>query len=551
MAMGPPSMKGRSSKTDSAQFNPMSARRLLVLTGIGMILVGMIFGNIFAVFVLHQNAAQVGASLTAAANGALAGDVSAVSSNFQKTGGFLENRGTKVDTHVHLIGFGYLALMLAMLQPWVALSAATRRRLAWLFLFGGSLLPVGVFLIHYVGLAYSPLRAIGWASIFADLGGLLVLLATVGYLAGLWRHFQRPTQGGAQDNLINDRSLAGRRLLAGGLLLVLVGFAHGAYYAAADLYRHEAADYTILWHMSSAAAAQNATKVNQALFDYGQLQGEKAVNIAAHAHFIEFGILAMILAFFQPYVNLSTTWKQRWGNVLLLGSALLPVCVLLEIKYGLLAGGVADVGGLLVILALLAMWIGIVRYTGSLDSGIGAGTSDPSNAETSITMSRSRRLLLLGGIALASLGMGYGLWYAVFAEHQALDGIGASLATGFTAAAERNPAVAESALQQYREAKYTYDRQVDVHGHWIGLALLLIVLGIGFDRTGFTEKPRYLLALGVLLGSLIFPLGVLLQTSSHGPGPRAVAILGSGLVIVALAGITLGLARGRPATEVA
>jgi hypothetical protein len=46
-------------------------------------------------------------------------------------------------------------------------------------------------------------------------------------------------------------------------------------------------------------------------------------------------------------------------------------------------------------------------------------------------MNGARRLLILGGIALALWGMSYGLWYAVFAEHQALDGIGISLATGF------------------------------------------------------------------------------------------------------------------------
>lgn len=352
-------------------FAPMSARRLLTLTGIGMILVGMIFGDIFAVFVLHQNAARVGSSLAAAANAAVAGDAAAVVANFKSTGEFLENRGTKVDTHVHLIGFGYLALMLAIVQPWVALSEMARRRLAWLFLFGGVLLPAGVFLIHYVGLAYSPLAAIGWASIFADLGGLLAMLAAFAYLAGLVKHFRGAGSTGVQDNLLDDRSSAGRRLLAGGLFLVLAGFAHGAWYAGADLYRHEAADYTILSQMSSAAAAQDSAQVSRSLQEYGQLQGDKAVKIAAHAHIIEFGLLAILLAFFQPYVNLSEIWKRRWAGVLLLGSALLPVCVLLEIRFGLLAGGLADLGGLLVIVALLAMWIGMVRYTGSLDAACG------------------------------------------------------------------------------------------------------------------------------------------------------------------------------------
>ena len=352
---------------EGTAFARVSARRLLTLAGIGMILAGMIFGDIFAVFVLHQNAARVGASLAAAAQSAAAGDAAAVGSHFNDTGAFLENRGTKVDTHVHLIAFGYLALMLALVQPWVKLSEAVRRRLAWLLVCGAVLLPVGVFLIHYVGLAYSPLKAIGWASIFADLGGLMVLVATAGYLAGAVQHF-RARLPLLPDQLMGDRSMPARWLLAGGLILILAGFIHGAYYAGIDLYRHEAADYSILSQMSAAAAAQNQAQINQSLADYGRLQGDKAVKIAAHAHIIEFGLLAMLLAFFQPYVQLSETWKRRWAMVLLCGSLLLPVCVLMEMKFGLLAGGIADLGGLFVILALLAMWIGILRYTGSIDA---------------------------------------------------------------------------------------------------------------------------------------------------------------------------------------
>ncbi len=160
-------------------------------------------------------------------------------------------------------------------------------------------------------------------------------------------------------------------------------------------------------------------------------------------------------------------------------------------------------------------------------------------------MSGSRRLLIIGGIALAVWGMSYGLWYAVFAEHQALDSIGASLAGSFAAAADRNPVVMETSLEQYREAKYVYDRQVDVHGHWIGLAMLLIVLGIGFDRVNFPERLKLFLAMGLLVGAVVFPLGVLLQTFSHGPLPRAIAIAGSGFVIASLLGVAIGVvARG-------
>jgi hypothetical protein len=330
----------------------------------------MLAGDIFAIFVLHQNAAKVGASLSAATHAAAAGDAKTVLSSFQSVGNFLENRGTKVDTHVHMIAFGYLALLLAILQPWVAFSDNAKKKLAWIFLFGAWLLPVGVFLIHYVGLAYSPLEAIGWASIFADFGGVLVIVATVIYLLGIVKHVREAEGALLRDSLLEDRSLAGRILLAGGLALVLLGFLHGAYYAAIDLYRHEALDYSLLANIAAAAAAKDTTAMDNTLAGYGQLGGEKAVNIAAHAHAIEFGLLAMLLAFFQPYVSLRDSWKRRWAWVLLVGSLLLPVFVLLELQYGLVAGGIADVAGLLVIIALLAMWIGILRYTGELDAGV-------------------------------------------------------------------------------------------------------------------------------------------------------------------------------------
>jgi len=155
--------------------------------------------------------------------------------------------------------------------------------------------------------------------------------------------------------------------------LALLGFLHGAYYAATDLYKHEAQDYSLLAEMSAGAAAGARPVVNAALASYGQLQGTKAVNIAAHAHSIEFGLLAIMLAFFQPYVRLRASWKRRWAGVFLLGSLLLPVCVWLELRFGLIAGGVADFGGLLVIFALLAMWIGIWRYSGELDAAAGFG----------------------------------------------------------------------------------------------------------------------------------------------------------------------------------
>ena len=158
-------------------------------------------------------------------------------------------------------------------------------------------------------------------------------------------------------------------------------------------------------------------------------------------------------------------------------------------------------------------------------------------------MSGSRRLLIISGLVLAIWGMSFGLYYALFVEHQALDKIGGSLASGFTQGAKGDLIEARASLQTYAEAQFDYVRSVDVHSHWIGLAMLLIVFGVAFDRVGFTEARRLLLAWLLVVGSVTFPLGVILQTLDRGIIPQAVAAIGAGLVIIALAAIALGFAR--------
>jgi hypothetical protein len=348
----------------------MSARRLLIFGGIALIAGGMLFGDIFAVFVLHQNGGQTGQALLAASEAASAGNPVAVEEIFQQVGGLLEDHGTKVDAHVHMTDAGYLALLLALVQPYVTLPPKRRKLLAGLFVASGLLLPVGIFLIHYVGLAFSPFAVIGWASILADSAGALLIAALIGEAYGLGRFLSRGGDG-SEPELPKGRTWERRILMRGGTALVLLGFLYGAWYAGVDLYRHEAREAQILKKMLEVAAGgHGGTGVEVA--SYGSLAAEKAVKIAAHSHVIEFGVLAILLSFVQPYVYLSERWRRRWVIVLLAGSIILPVFVLLELNLGLLAGGIADVGGLLVIVALIGMLVGVLRYSGHLDAASGA-----------------------------------------------------------------------------------------------------------------------------------------------------------------------------------
>ncbi len=160
-------------------------------------------------------------------------------------------------------------------------------------------------------------------------------------------------------------------------------------------------------------------------------------------------------------------------------------------------------------------------------------------------MSSGRKLLLSGGLVLALVGMAYGLWYAVFQEHQTLDAIGGSLTSAFVHGARGDRTSAMRAIDEYGASAYVYVRQVDAHSHWIGLAMLLLMVGVAFDRVAFSERVRLCLAAMLVLGSAAFPAGVLLQTVLLGPVPQVVAVIGSALVMVGLGGTAVGLARAR------
>jgi hypothetical protein len=352
-------------------FSAMSARRLYIFGGIALIVGGLLFGDIFAVFILHQNATRQGEALLAAAHAVAARDAAAVNQVFTHLGDVLEDRGTKVDAHVHMIGAGYLALLLGLVQPYISFSRKAKKTLAVLFIAGGILLPIGIFLIHYVGLAGSPFTVIGWASVLADSAGSLLIVVLLVLAWGFLRYLRSGEI--SEATLPSEDSMPRRALLTGGTILVLLGFLHGAYYAGAMLYEHERMETAILQSLIDAASAGKLDAAAAEVNNFGGLAGARAVNIAAHSHIIEFGLLAMLLSFIQPFVFLSEKWKRRWVKVLLGGSVILPAFVLMELKWGLLAGGIADIGGLMVIVSLIGMLVGIVRYSGSLDAAANSG----------------------------------------------------------------------------------------------------------------------------------------------------------------------------------
>jgi hypothetical protein len=354
---------------DSAEkLGPLGSdsQRLLAIGGLLLAAAGMLFGDVFAMFILHPNNARIGEAMFAASQLVPVGDVDGIMANFMSIGGFLENRGTKVDAHSHIIHMGYIGLLLAMMQPWVALSRQAKRRTAWLFLISAILLPPSIFSIHYLGLAYSPLEHIGWGSIFADLFGALLSLAMFITLWGLVRHASG--KGGGEPAYIGGGDAASRSLLVGGLLLLVSGFLYGAGYAAWTQSGVGSNEVEILKSIVTHAAAAEQELLGQDFAAFGRHQMLRAINVATHTHINEMGILLLLMSFVQGFVHYRDPTRRRWARLAVLCGFGLPAGILLEIPYGIVGSIIADLSGAGMIVALMAMIFGLLRYTGARDA---------------------------------------------------------------------------------------------------------------------------------------------------------------------------------------
>jgi len=345
------------------------ATRILAFSGILLIAAGMVLGDLFAIYVLHQSNAAIGNAMYSAAMAIPNGDVDAVMGHFQTVAHLLEKKGTKIDAHNHAVLLGYIAVLLAILQPFVAWSGRTKVRLAWLYVICATILPVAVYLIHYVGLAYSPFEAFGWASIATQPTALLIGVVVVAELAGLLRNARATNPVSFEDVGLASLSGPGRILVVGGSLLLLAGFLYGATFAAYLQYLLSPTEPEVLHGIIAAAAGGQS--VDAGFNAYGGLLEFHGIHVAAHAHVNTMGIMMFLLAFLQPHIYLSDQWKKRWAWTLVLACFALPVCILLEFRLGLVAGGMADISGATAIVALLAMLSGLVRRTGAQDSSGG------------------------------------------------------------------------------------------------------------------------------------------------------------------------------------
>lgn len=161
-------------------------------------------------------------------------------------------------------------------------------------------------------------------------------------------------------------------------------------------------------------------------------------------------------------------------------------------------------------------------------------------------MRTENRILIVVGLALLAATIFFGLWYAIFDEHQTLVGIVESLTSAFVEAASGNPQQAHGAIDQYASTAAEYRLEVHFHGHFGFLGLVMVLLGLVVHTLGFSEANRKRLA--VILGgsSFLFPMGVLLQIGPLAAAGHVLAVIGTLGLVLGMLVFVAGLLRAGP-----
>ena len=158
-------------------------------------------------------------------------------------------------------------------------------------------------------------------------------------------------------------------------------------------------------------------------------------------------------------------------------------------------------------------------------------------------MTSANKTYIVGGLGLVLAGLIFGVYYAIFDEHQTLVAMGMAFAQSFFEAAGGNETGVAENIEILRANSYEYMREVSVHAHIIELGTLALIVSLFSHRIGWDDGRKLLIARLFIAGSLVFCLGVFSQIFVLSVLTQALAVIGSGLVILCVGVLVVGLFR--------
>lgn len=336
----------------------MDSTRILVVGGVLLLLGGMLVGEIYAIFISHVTSHDILVHWDRLLEAVQQSDRAGVTSEHQKITTLLEQRGSIVSTHSQSIALGYLALSLALIQPLIRFRQSTKRWLAGLVLFGAFLFAGFTFASYYMG---------PWVHFVTDFALILLVAGLLGYLLGMFRSNNRWSRLQAHIRALLE-SRSSRILILGGLGLILVGMIFGLVYAGVYVYQYEPRQMNLLEQAVTSTMGQSIAAAQEAIRSYRGLITVSAIRATVHSHAIDFGTMAVLLAFVQNVILLEERWKRFWAWFFVFSAWVMPICIFTATLVGLVAAAFADLFGVFLMICLAVFLYGAVRYTGVRDA---------------------------------------------------------------------------------------------------------------------------------------------------------------------------------------
>jgi hypothetical protein len=157
-------------------------------------------------------------------------------------------------------------------------------------------------------------------------------------------------------------------------------------------------------------------------------------------------------------------------------------------------------------------------------------------------MNGFQRTLMAAALLLVAAGIVAGFAHAAAAQYNTLPVL--QYRAHWAAASLASQNGPRDAIQAAEHKAYAYTRVVDAHTHIIKLATVLLLVALVYPLICLPEKRKRILAIVLVIGICVFPLGVLAEIYVRGRSAQVVAAVGAMLVILAFAGMVWGLLRG-------
>jgi len=157
-------------------------------------------------------------------------------------------------------------------------------------------------------------------------------------------------------------------------------------------------------------------------------------------------------------------------------------------------------------------------------------------------MSGSQRTLTVAALLLVAAGILLGIGHALAVRYNTVQVLQYRAQWAATSLASQHGPT--NAIQAAEHKSYIYTRVVDAHTHIIKLATVLLLIALLYPLIALPEKRKRTLAILLLTGICLFPLGVLAEIYVQGRSAQAAAAAGALLVILTFGGMVWGLLRG-------